>query len=262
MPATLPGARMSAAAVLLTARPFLGNGWQAYPAPDGQFRGSLRSHRGHVVTFDGAAGRMVFATALLPDGTRVPYAGQAAAETVTAYAEALADIIRTTLAPLHASHCRVHQVLPELSAALGRRPHRTVWDHGAAYTSWTLPGGGRARAQFHNPARLARHAGASASVSFADPTAEEAASVVRAIDTTNADPRQYDTVHGRLAHLLKVAGPGLRPLDGPDGLTAALTVDGLLTVEFAYAAGFSEAWVSRVTVHGSLRNVLAAARAI
>lgn len=259
----------SIADVLTTARVLLGPAWMQFISGDGT-TGSLRTHHGHIITLDGFAGRTVYATALLPNGRRTPYAGQAKGTTTEAYAAELADMIRTTLAPLHDSVCPTKRTVNELHRILEDRCPRSYWQHGTARSNWTLPSGGRASAVTRLSGSTARHAGPALTVTFADPSTEEAAAVLRAIDTSNADPRQYDDVHGELAELLAAAGPGLRPVATYDRptlggrLTSILTVDDVVTVELAYrnAGAASSAWVARVTVTGSPANVLAAIRAV
>jgi hypothetical protein len=268
MPATTTSVSVSIADVLTTARALLGPAWMQFISGDGK-AGSLRTHRGHIITLDGFAGRSVYATALLPNGRRVPYAGQAEAATTEAYAATLVDMIRTTLVPLHDSVCPTKRTVNEVHRILKGRCPGSYWQHGTARANWALSSGGRASAVIRPSSSTARHTGLG-TVTFADPSTAEAAAVLRAIDTSNADPRQYDPVHGDLAQLLAAAGPGLRPVATYDRptlggrLTSILTVDGVVTVELAYRnAGVApSAWVARVAVSGSLSNVLAAIRAV
>lgn len=269
MPATTTTRVMPSLGDVLTAtRALLGPNWLQFVSGDGK-AGSLRTHFGHVIALDGFTGRTVLATALLPNGRRAPYATQAKAATTEAYAQAFADMIRTFFLPLHDSLCPARRTVNELHRILRGRCSGSYWLHGTARSSWTLPGGGRATAVTRLSGSTARHAGPAVTVTFVDPSDEEAAAVLRAIDTSNGDSRQYDTVHGDLAQLLAAAGPGLRPVatyDRPSlggRLTSILTVDGVVTVELAYrnAGAAPAAWVTSVTVTG-LANVLAAIRAV
>jgi hypothetical protein len=259
---TMTTGRISAAAVLCAARQLLGTGWMAHPARDGSLRGTLQSHGGHIVTLDGVAGRSVFATALLPDGSRVSYAGTAAGETARAYSAALSDMVSGTLAPLHDAQCGVRRTVSALNDVLRHRERQTAWHHGAAHTNWLLRSGGRARASIRKPVTRAQHADVAAVVTFVDPSIEEAEAVLRAIDTANTNLRQYARVHGDLARRLKAAAPGLRPVTDEQSegalFTTTLTVDDLVTVELTPGPG---AWVASVTVQGSVRSVLAAVHA-
>ncbi|MBG7704879.1 hypothetical protein HCJ76_44160 [Streptomyces sp. MC1] len=268
MPAITHRTAVSVADVLTATRPLLGRGWTVFPAGTGR-TGSLRTPLGHIVTLDGIHGRSVYATALLPNGGRAPYAGMAKAATVEACAAELAEMIRGTLAPLHNGLCPTQRATAAVTTALGQRVRGTAWHQGVAHAHWMLPSGGRARAEIRPPAYAARHARASVEVTLTDPSTEEAAAVLRAIDTDNADIRQTDAVHGDVAQLLKAAAPGLRPVTyydrstPTDRLTTTLTVDDVVTVELAYRnAGLSEAWVARMAVHGAMTNVLAAIRAV
>lgn len=267
MPTTMTGARHSVADILTATRPQLGPEWMAFPAGDGR-TGSLRSHFGHVVTFDGVAGRTLFATALLPNGGRAPYAGMAKNVTTEAFAATLTEMIRGTLAPLHDSVSPARLTVEEVFKAVGGRARGATWRHGTAHIHWMLRSGGRARVEVRSPNGVAQHAQLRAMLTISDPSAEEAAAVLRAIDTTNADLRQHEPVHGDLATLLKAAGPGLRPVATYDRpplggrLTSILTVDDLVTVELGYRNTGPDAWVGQIGVYGSLRNVLAAARSV
>lgn len=268
MPAIKHGTDVSVADVLTATRPLLGRGWTVIPASDGR-SGNLRTPLGHCITLDGIHGSSVYATALLPNGHRTPFAGLAKALTVEACAAELAHMIRSTLVPLHDGLCPTQRATAAVMTALGKRTRGAVWHQGVAHAHWMLPSGGRAHADIRPPAYPGRHARASVEVVFIDLTTEEATAVLRAIDTDNADIRQNDPVHGDVARILKAAAPGLRPVTGYDRetpetwLTTILTVDDVVTVELAYRnAGRPEAWVTRLTVSGSMANIRAAVRTL
>ncbi|MEU5181191.1 hypothetical protein AB0G49_14175 [Streptomyces longwoodensis] len=266
MPTTTPRVGLSAADVLTTTRALLGPAWTAYTAGDGR-TGSLRTHHGHIITFDGFAGRTLYATALLPSGRRFPFASMAKAATTAAFAATLAEMIRDTFVPLHNAQSPVRHTAAVVLDALGARGREVTWRHGAAHIHWGLPSGGRARADIRQPA-TGRYVQVRATATFSDPSPEEAAALLRVIDTANADLRQKDPVRGSLARLLKAAAPGLRPISAHDEsasggpLTSVLAVDDVVTVELGYPGTESDAWVARISVHGPLHDVLAAVRAV
>ncbi|MER6230911.1 hypothetical protein ABT169_17430 [Streptomyces sp. NPDC001616] len=236
---------LTAAAVLEATRTRLGAGWMTFPAHNGHIEGSIRSHQGHRIMLRGLISGNVFAVGLLPNGVRNENTTRPEAQTATGYGSALGDLIKNTLAPAHdavsptlRAHRAVTEVLPH--------PARTHWTHGTVTTTWAIPGGGRGvhcaepRADF--PKSTPNGPGTDSWVRLTGLTAEQATTVLRALHTRNADPRQHEPVHGGLAQQMKEAAPGLRPVNTHNwprlggSCTTTLSVDERVKVELHYGA--------------------------
>ncbi|MFB6505574.1 hypothetical protein ACFC07_22215 [Streptomyces sp. NPDC056099] len=262
---TLP---FTAAAVMDAARTVLGSGWMTFPAHNGRIEGTVRSHLGHDVAVRGAEHGFLFTVGLLPDGTRHERATAPQAQTAAAYGSALADLITRDHVPAHNARSASRLHVAKLHGAL---PHEaaTHWEFGAATTTWKVPGGGNGR---HHTRPLPRGAGDPPGDTGAESwlrlnglTADQAVTVLRAIQTDNRDKRRRQPVYGGLAQQMKAAAPGLRPIDTYNWprlggkCTTSLCVDDVVKVELHYGG---RSGAVNVIVTGSVDNQLRAARAL
>ncbi|MFD3815216.1 hypothetical protein ACFWRZ_09120 [Streptomyces rubiginosohelvolus] len=262
---TLP---FTAAAVLDAARSVLGSGWMTFPAHNGRIEGSVRSHRGHSVELCGAQHGFLYTRASLPDGTLNDRATAPLAQTAAAYGTALANVITEDHAPAHDARSASHMHVAKLRAAL-EHELTTHWESGAATTTWALPGGGRGR---HHTRRRAWDDGDVSSTRGVESwlrlnalSADEAVTVLRAINTDTRDERRRAPVHGELAQQIKAAAPGLRPIDTHNWplrggkCTTSLGIDSVVRVELHYGGRPGPV---NIVVTGSVDNQLRAARAV
>jgi hypothetical protein len=96
-------------------------------------------------------------------------------------------------------------------------------------------------------------------------TTEQATTVLRALHTSNDDPRQDDAVYGALAQQMKAAAPGLRPVDTYNWprlggrCTTSLCVDERVKVELHYGTRPN---VANIVVTGPIANQLNAVTAL
>ncbi|WP_433860247.1 hypothetical protein [Streptomyces kronopolitis] len=264
-PTTMP---FTAAAVMDAARTVLGTGWMTFPAHNGRIEGTVRSHHGHDVSVLGAERGFLFTVGLLPDGTRYERATAPGAQTAAAYGSALANLITRDHIPAHNARSASRLHVGKLRAALVHES-ATHWEFGAATTTWKVPGGGRGR---HHTRPHPRGAGdppggpaAESWLRLNGLSADQAVTVLRAIQTGNRDKRQRQPVYGGLAQRMKAAAPGLRPIDTYNWpslggkCTTSLCVDDVVKVELHYG-GRPDA--VNVIVTGSVDNQLRAARAL
>jgi hypothetical protein len=225
--------------------------------------GTLHSHYGHHVVFRGVQNGFLYALGILPDGTRREVSTAPAEPTAEAYGAALADLITRNLIPAHDA-CSKTRVTAWKVSAVAPDSAVTNWYYGEATTTWDLPGGGRAQHTTKvtsddylddTPSYTASH------VTFTDLTAEQAVTILRAINTDSRDRRRHAPVHGALARQMREAAPGLRPGDtyhwpSHGGLcTVTLLLDDRLRVDLRY--GDNDRPVT-LTVYGSMDNQLRA----
>ncbi|MGW0757083.1 hypothetical protein ACWD1Y_11445 [Streptomyces sp. NPDC002814] len=259
---------LTAAAVLEATRSVLGSGWMTFPAHNGRIEGTVRSHQGHKVVLRGVTSGNIFASALLPNGTRREAAVRPQAYTAAGYGSALGVLITSELAPAHNA---VSPTMRAVRLITGALPHesRSHWAYGRATTVWSLPDGGRGR---HSAAPLADFAegtpggpGAESWVRLTGLTVKQATKALRALNTDSTDPRRRQTAHGWLARKMKAAAPGLRPIDTYNwprfgGLcTTSLCIDDVVRVSLHYGQRPN---VVDLVVTGSMDNQVRAVTAL
>ncbi|MGA5411520.1 hypothetical protein ACPCSC_30235 [Streptomyces lavendulocolor] len=255
---------LTATTVLEATRSVLGPGWMTFPIHTTRIEGTVRSHQGHKIVLRGVMSGNVFAVGLLPNNTRYEVSASPQAHTAAGYGSALAELIRDTLVPAHDGVSPTLRAINAVTTVLPHESH-THWEHGRVTTAWALPGGGRGVHCAAPRADYAEGPGAESWVRLTGLTAEQATTVLRALHTRNDDPRQHDAVYGGLAQQMKVAAPGLRPIDTYNWprfggrCTTSLCVDERVKVELHYG---SRPNVANIVVSGPIANQLNAVTAL
>ncbi|WP_275466297.1 hypothetical protein [Streptomyces noursei] len=247
-------------AVLEIASNVLERDWALAPAAIEQALGVIWSHRGHYIVVDGIRNGYIYATAMLPDGTRrqVHSAPMPVKTPAEGYGRALAYLVVRDLEPAHNAVCSAQVVAREVRAA-APADAQTSWDRGQAVTSWGLKRGRAVHRVFNdrsNPGRVVSE------VRFGDLAVEDGIAILSAMDTRNINPRRHLEVHGAVAERLKEAVPDLYGQSTSSStrligrLTLSLFVDDLVSVRLTtYACDFP---IVSITVTGSLDNQLRA----